>query len=59
MLIQEAESDGSWEDVSDEEREAERRSRRSKGALPPTGPVLEEIAQQEAALQEAAASSSY
>ena len=41
---QEPESDGSWEDVSDEERQAERVARRRKGPLPPTGPVLEEIA---------------
>ncbi len=49
MPVQRTESDGSWEDISDEEREAERRSRRSKGLLPPDGPVLEEIAQQELA----------
>lgn len=56
MPVQGAESDGSWEDVSDEERAAERRSRRRKGSLPPDGPVLEEIAQQELA-QEASSSS--
>ena len=44
VQAQEPESDGSWEDVSDEERQAERVARRRKGPLPPTGPVLEEIA---------------
>ena len=44
--MQDAESDGSWEDVSDEEREAERRSRRRR-SLPPNGPVLEEIPKEE------------
>ena len=54
--VQEAESDGSWEDVSDEELEAERRQRRRKGSLPPNGPVLEEIAQQELAQQASSSS---
>jgi len=44
--MQDAESDGSWEDVSDEEHEAERRSRRRR-SLPPNGPVLEEIPKEE------------
>lgn len=46
MLLQE--SDGSWEDVSDEEREVEEAARRAKGKLPMEGPVLEEIERQEA-----------
>ena len=44
VQAQEPESDGSWEDVSDEERQAERVARRRKGPLPPSGTVLEEIA---------------
>lgn len=42
------ESDGSWEDVSDEEREAERSARRRKGLLPPNGPVLDKVANEPA-----------
>ena len=46
VLLQE--SDGSWEDLSDEERQAEEATRRAKGTLPLDGPVLEEIERQEA-----------
>ena len=45
------ESDGSWEDLSDEEREAEAARRRAKGKLPLEGPVLEEIERQEAEMR--------
>ncbi|EIE24938.1 Zn-dependent exopeptidase [Coccomyxa subellipsoidea C-169] len=45
------ESDGSWEDLSDEEREAEEAARRAKGKLPLEGPVLEEIERQEAEMR--------
>lgn len=46
--MQGPESDGSWEDVSDEEREAERSARRRKGLLPANGPVLDEVANEHA-----------
>ena len=46
--MQGPESDGSWEDVSDEEREAERSARRRKGLLPANGPVLDEVANEPA-----------
>lgn len=46
--MQGPESDGSWEDVSDEEREAERSARRRKGLLPPNGPVLDKVANEPA-----------
>ncbi len=49
VLLQE--SDGSWEDLSDEEREAEEDARRAKGKLPLEGPVLEEIERQEAEMR--------
>ena len=42
------EDDGSWEDVSDEEREALQAFIRAKGKAPMEGPVLEEIERQEA-----------
>ena len=45
------ESDGSWEDLSDEEREAEAARRRAKGKMPLEGPVLEEIERQEAEMR--------
>jgi hypothetical protein len=49
VIVQE--SDGSWEDLSDEEREAEAARRRAKGKLPLEGPVLEEIERQEAEMR--------
>ncbi len=51
------ETDGSWVDVSDEEREAEAAQRRAKGKMLMEGPVLEEIERQEAAQRAAAAGS--
>lgn len=42
------EDDGSWTDVSDEEREAMQAVVRAKGKAPMEGPVLEEIERQEA-----------
>ncbi|BDA49373.1 probable spore protein SP21 at N-terminal half [Coccomyxa sp. Obi] len=45
------ESDGSIEDVSDEEREDYAAARRAKGKLPLEGPVLEEIERQEAEMK--------
>ena len=41
-------SDGSWEDVSEEEKEAEEAVIKLKGKMPMEGPVLEEIQRQEA-----------
>lgn len=45
------ESDGSVEDVSDEEREDYAAARTAKGKLPLDGPVLEEIERQEAEMK--------
>lgn len=49
------ETDGSWEDISDEEREAETAALKAKGKMPMEGPVLEEIERQEAEMRAAAA----
>ncbi|CAL8464252.1 g3787 [Coccomyxa elongata] len=45
------ESDGSIEDISDQEREDYPAARRAKGKLPLEGPVLEEIERQEAEMK--------
>ncbi len=45
------ESDGSIEDLSEEEREDYAAARRAKGKLPLEGPVLEEIETQEAEMR--------
>ena len=47
--MQDSDADGSWEDLSEEEKEIEEGNLiKRKGKMPMEGPVLEEIQRQEA-----------